>query len=141
MAPVIENERLGSADGPQQAGMASVITGDGKGLEQAWHAIVEDGVAVTASLVAERTGDPSLSKAGRPCDQRVLVPVDPAAMDQLGYDGAVDPARGAQVDVLCAGGLPEGDEFQRCIEPPCFAAGGFAVERRHYFAAASYDAD
>ena len=88
-APVIENDNLGPGDGLQQACMATVAPGDGKRLEQARHTVVDDGAAITAGLVAERAGDPALSKAGRPGDQQVLVPVDSAA---VGLSG-----------ILCAG--------------------------------------
>ena len=91
--PVVENENLGPGDGLQHTGMTAVTPGDGERLEQPWHTVVDHGASVTAGLVSERTGDPALSKAGGPSDQQVLVPVDPAAIDQLGHDGAVEAAR------------------------------------------------
>ena len=51
--------------------------------------MIGDASAVPASLVAEGTGDPALSEAGRPGDEQVLVSADPGAVDEVG-DGDGD---------------------------------------------------
>lgn len=85
--------------------MPTFAAGDGERLEQLWHPVIGDASAVPAGLLAEGTGDPALSEAGRPGDEQVLVPTDPGAIDDVGHHGAVDAARGAQVDIFYAGSL------------------------------------
>lgn len=86
--------------------------GDGQRLEETRRPVIEDAPAVPACLVSEGAGDPTLAQAGLPADQQVLVAPDPAAIDEMGHDGAVEAARRAQVEVLDAGGLAQGGELQ-----------------------------
>ena len=39
-----------------------------QGIEQPWHAMIEDGAVVAAGLVAERTGKPTFADSGRARD-------------------------------------------------------------------------
>ena len=102
-APVVEDEQIEAGDGLDLAGMAAVAARERQRLEQARHAMVGAGAAIPTGLLAEGTGDPTLSEASRAGDQQVLVTGDPAAVDEMGDDGTVDAARAAQVDVLDAG--------------------------------------
>lgn len=77
--------------------------------------------------MAERAGQPTFSDAGRAGDQTVLAPVDPVAGDQPGQQGAVEAARGAQVDVLDAGVLAQGGKLQARGHALGVALGGLAV--------------
>jgi hypothetical protein len=50
---------------------------DRKGIEQAWHPIVEHRSIVAACLVSERAGESTFAGAGFAGDQEVLAPVEP----------------------------------------------------------------
>jgi hypothetical protein len=45
--------------------VASVAASKGESVEQPRHAMIEHGAIVAAGLVAERTGEPALARAGR----------------------------------------------------------------------------
>ena len=110
--------------------MPPVALGDGERLEQARHPVVGDGAAIAAGLVAERAGDPAFSEAGRAGDEQVFVAADPASIDQVPHDRAVDPARGAQIEILDAGSLAEGGELEPGSQAPGIALGGFPVDQQ-----------
>ena len=83
--------------------MPAVATGQAEVGEQPRHPLVQDGVVVAAGLLAEGAGQPGLPDAGRPLDDQVLPGLDPAALDELLEQGAVEAAGSAPVDVLDAG--------------------------------------
>lgn len=58
--------------------------------------------AIATSLVAERTGNPTLAKTRQAGDEHVLMAIDPTATDRMGHDGTVDAAWGAQVEIQAA---------------------------------------
>ena len=72
--------------------------------------MVDHASAIPAGLLAESAGDPALADAGGPSDQKPFRAVDPVAGDEPLKQGAVDAARGSQVDVLDDGVLPH-----RCV--------------------------
>lgn len=57
-------------------------------------------MVVTSGAVAEGTGEPSLSRSGRPGDDQVDALGDPPAFGQLQDEGPIEAARGPEVDVL-----------------------------------------
>ena len=110
--------------------MAAIAAGERQIIEQARDALVEDGAIVAAGFVAERRGDPALADAGRSADQQVGVVVDPAAFDKLGKQRAIEPARGAVVDVLDARLLAQLGVTQPSGESLIVAQRGFAFEQQ-----------
>ena len=114
----------------EQPRVAAVAAGERQGLEQPRQPVVEDGAIVAAGLVAERAGDPALADAGRADDQQVLLAVDPVAGDELGEQGSVEAARGAQIDVLDDGGLPQRGELQARGEALVLALDRLAVDHQ-----------
>ena len=110
--PVIEDQHVQFGDGFEHAGVTPVSSGQGEGLEEARDAVVDDAASVTAGFVTEGTGDPTFAEAGLAGDQQVLMPKGPPPVDQMRHDGAVEATRCAQVEILDAGGLPEGRELQ-----------------------------
>ena len=58
---------------------SAVATGQTKIGEKKGDALTEVGMIVAAGLVAERTGEPGFSDAGRTDDDEVLLLLDPAA--------------------------------------------------------------
>src|ERR1700761_4129206 len=74
--------------------------------------MVENGAVVAACLVAERAGDPAFADASWTGDEQILLAADPLSVDELGEKGAIDAARGAQIDILDDGGLAQRGELQ-----------------------------
>lgn len=63
-------------------------------------------------------------------DQQVLMTPDPAAVDEMRHDGAVDAARRAQVEVLDAGGLAQGGELETGDQALGIALSGLAINQQ-----------
>ena len=57
---------MNSAEGFEQAAIATVTPREGKGFEQARDAVILDRTIVAVSLVAEGAGDPAFAKPGCP---------------------------------------------------------------------------
>ena len=57
-APIVEDQEIGSGEGPEQAGVAAVGTPHFQFGEHPWDALVENGEVVAAGLLAERAGEP-----------------------------------------------------------------------------------
>ena len=78
-APVIEDEDLGSRQGGEELGIASVPFGDAQVLEESGQAQVQGGVAVPAGAVRQGTGEPGFADAGGAGDEDIEVFADPLA--------------------------------------------------------------
>ena len=128
--PIVEDEELNAADGFEQAAIATVTASEGERLEQARDAVILDRMIVAASLVAEGASNPTLAQAGWPCDEQVLVAVDPVAADESGEDGAVDAAWCAQIDVFHARALAQRGELEAGRETLGVSFGGFAIDKK-----------
>ena len=110
--------------------MAAVAARESEVIEQPRNTLIEHGAIVTAGLVAERRGEPALADAGRAADQQVGMVVDPAALDKLGEQRAIEAARGAVVDVLDARLLAQLRVAQAGGEPLVVAQRGFTFEQQ-----------
>ena len=106
-APIIEDQKLGPLDGFQDTGEATVATGDGQRLEEPGDAVIHDAAIIAACFVPERTGNPTFAQPCWASNEQVLVPTDPAPIDERGHDGFVDATRTAHVDVFHTSGLSE----------------------------------
>lgn len=110
--------------------MAAVAARESEVIEQPGNTLIEHGAIVTAGLVAERRGEPALADAGRAADQQVGMVVDPASLDKLGKQWAVEAARGAVVDVLDARLLAQLGVAQASGEPFVVPQRGFTFEQQ-----------
>jgi len=104
--PVVEDQKLDAGEALEQAYIASIAACPRKCVEQAWHAMVEHRSIVTACLVAEGAGEPTLSRAGLAGDQKVLSPPDPVAGRELREQRPVETARRLGVEILNGRVLP-----------------------------------
>jgi hypothetical protein len=95
--PVVEDEQVDPRQHLEEPCVASVFARERQSFEQPWQPVVEDGTVVSACLVAERAGDPTLADAGRPGDEQVLLATDPIAIDELGEEGAIDAQESARI--------------------------------------------
>lgn len=129
-SPVIEDQQIDTAEAAQQALMATVAARESEVIEQPRNTLIEHGAVVTAGLVAERRGEPALADAGRTADQQVDVVVDPAALDKLNEQRAIEATRGAVVDVLDACLLAQLRVAQAGRKPLVVAQRGFTFEQQ-----------
>ena len=129
-APVVEDEELNAADGFEQAAIAAVAASEGERLEQTRDAVILDRTIVAAGFVAEGASNPTLAEPGCPCDEQVLVAVDPVADDESGEDGAVDAAWRAQIDIFHACALAQRGELEARRETFGVSLGGFAIDQK-----------
>ena len=106
-SPIVEDEQFDARQGAQEPGVARIAMGDGQIGEEPGHAGVENGDVFSASLVAERAGEPTFAQAGRPGHEQIAALGDPVAGGELEEQGAVEPARTLIVDVLDAGGMTQ----------------------------------
>ena len=128
--PVVEDEELNATDGFEQAAIAAVASSEGERLEQARDAMILDRAIVAASFVTEGASNPAFAQPGCPCDEQVLIAVDPVAADQPGEDGAVDSAWRAQIDVFHACALAQRGELEAGRETFGVSFGGFAIDQQ-----------
>ena len=89
-----------------------------------------DRTIVAASFVTESASDPAFAQIGCPCDEQVLIAVDPIAADESGEDGAVDAAWRAQIDVFHACALAQRGELEARRETLGVSFGGFAINQK-----------
>ena len=127
--PVVQDQKVQFGDGLEHAGVASVTPGQGEGLEETWDAVIDDAAPVPTGFVTQGAGNPAFAEAGLTGDQQVLMAIDPAAVDQMRHDGAVEATWGAQIKILDAGGLPEGGELQAGGQALGVALGGLAIDQ------------
>ncbi len=69
--------------------------------------MIDDGAIVAAGLLANGASEPTFADARWADQGQIVVGVDPLAFGELLEQGAVEPARGAIVDVFDAGLLAE----------------------------------
>lgn len=110
--------------------MAAVAARESEVIEQPRNTLIEHGAIVTAGLVAKRRGEPALADAGRAADQQVGMVVDPAALDKLREQRAIEATRAAVVDVFDARLLAQLRVAQAGGEPFVVAQRGFTFEQQ-----------
>lgn len=110
--------------------MAAVTARESEVIQQPRNTLIEHRAIVTAGLVAERRGEPALADAGWAADQQVGMVVDPAALDKLGEQRAVESARSTVVNILDAGLLAQLRVAQAGGEPLVMAQRGFTFEQQ-----------
>ena len=98
-------------------------------VEQPREATVLNGEAVAAGLVAQGTGDPGFSHAGRPRDQQVELLFDSLPGDKSIHQRLVQSARVPIVQVLDDGALAQPGVAQAVLEPALGAEGGLPIEQ------------
>ena len=111
--PIVEDQKLNTGEALEQAYIASIAARQRQGIEQAWYAMIEHRSIVTACLVAERAGQPTLAGAGFAGDQEVLSAGDPVTGREFGEQRLVETTRRLGVEILDGGVLPE----TRILEP------------------------
>ena len=121
---------MNAADGFEQSAMSAVAASQGERLEQARNAVILDRTIIAAGFVAEGAGDPALAEPCCPCDEQVLVAVDPVAADESGEDAAVDAAWRAPIEVFHACALAQRGELEAGRETFGVALGGFAIDEK-----------
>lgn len=62
-APIVQDQQLDARQALEQPGMTAVTACECEGIEQPWHAMVEDGAVVAAGLVAEWPSPQEISRS------------------------------------------------------------------------------
>ena len=101
-AEIVENERVGSAEGLDEARMAPVTPSKRQLLAELRPAMIEDKPTVAAAFLADGASQPALADAGRPDQSEIAVGVDPFALRELLEQGAVETPCSAIVDIFDA---------------------------------------
>ena len=78
--------------------------------------MVEDGEVLPAGLVAECRSEPGFADATGAGDDEIAPVTDEVARGELLEQGALNPAGGAEVDVLDGGIVPQLGGLGTCIE-------------------------
>lgn len=81
-SPVVEDEEIDAFERSDQTGEPAFATRLREISEQAGDSLVENGEAVAASLVAERTGKPRLAGAGWTDNGQMVAVTDPLAASE-----------------------------------------------------------
>src|SRR5205823_15010368 len=126
--PIVQDQQVNARQALEEPCMTTVAARECQGIEQPWHAMIEDGSSIAARLVAERTGKPTFAGAGRAADQQALVPCDPIARDELGEQCLVETARHLHVDILDDGRLAQTRELQSTDKSLVLPLDGLAVD-------------
>ena len=116
-AEVVEDQEIGAAEGFDKTRVAPVAARERKVFAELRPAMIDDGTVVAAGLLANGASEPTFADARWADQSQIVAGVDPLAFGELLEQGAVEPARGAVVDVFDAGLLAE------------FAARSLAVSR------------
>jgi len=67
-SPVVEDEELDASEALEKARMLTVAACERQCIEEPWQTPIDDRSVIAASLVAERTGNPTLAGSGRSSD-------------------------------------------------------------------------
>ena len=129
-APVIQDEQLDAGEAFEPAGDTAVTPRDGKFVEQAGEADVEDRPVVAAGLVTDGAGEPTFSDACWTADREIVVRVDPLAAEQRFEQPALKPAGASVIDILRRCLMPQFGVAQARAEPLVVSPGGFPVEQQ-----------
>ena len=129
-AEVVENEQIGASEGFQKARMAAVAARERQLFAELRPAMIDDGAIVAARLLADGAGEPTFPDARWTDESQIIVSVDPSAFGELLEQGAIEPARGAIVDVFDGGLLAELGGAQTRRQPLVAPERGFPVEQQ-----------
>jgi len=128
--PIVEDQKLNTGEALEQAYIASIAARQRQGIEQAWYAMIEHRSIVTACLVAERAGQPTLAGAGFAGDQEVLSAGAPVTGRELGEQRLVETTRRLGVEILDGGVLPETGKLEPGDEPFAGALDDLAIDEQ-----------
>src|SRR5215831_851244 len=128
-APIVKDEELDTGKAAQDASIAAIAAGERELGEELGDALIKDRAVVTASLVTERTGKPTLADPGGPAQDQIVVRLDPVAIGELVEQRAVEAARGSVVDVFNRGVLAQSGVAQSRGQPLVAAMGELTIEQ------------
>ena len=111
-------------------GDPAIALGEGQFVQQPRQPGVEHRTVVTAGLVADGAGEPALADAGWTDNRRVLVIGDPVAAEQPIKEPAIKAARGAVINVLGHGMMPQPGMSQAKRQTPIVAIRRFMIEQQ-----------
>ena len=127
---VVNDQEANLDDLAHQLVRLAVKAGCGEIVQQARQTRVENAVAFPRRLVAQRAGEPTLARAGRPGDGCVAALLDPTAGEQVTDHDLVQPPPRLHNEVLKAGGLPQAGLLKAAMQSCVGAVGRLAVNQQ-----------
>ena len=128
-APIVEDQELGLGQLCHQSRIAAVAMGDAQLFEETGQAKVAHGQPLSASLVAQGTGEPRFATAGGTCKQQILMACNPFTGSQSGHFCPLQPSGVAIVDFLNRSRESEFGRLQETCETPVLPLHGFFIEQ------------
>lgn len=129
-APVVEDEEVGLGERCEAGAIGAVGAREGEVLQEAREADVAHPQPVAAGAMAQGTGEIGLARAGRADEQDDLMLADPVATGEAEEDGAIEPARGLEVEVFHRGGEAQGGQLEQAGEAAIGAGCDLAFEEQ-----------
>src|SRR6266851_8391960 len=127
-SPIVDDQQPNAFERSQHSRQAAFAARLGQVAEQTTGALIDHREAFAAGLVTESARQPRLADAGRPDHDQVVMIAHPLAGSELLEQGAVEPAVGAEVDVLDDGGLTQPGFAQATGEALVLAARRLAID-------------
>src|SRR5271156_1739870 len=129
-APIVEDEELDAGEAAHDASVAAVAAREREVGKELGDALIEDRAVVAAGLVSKGTGKPTLSDAGRPAQDHIVVRVDPLAAGELVERPTIEAARGAVIDVLDDGLVAQSSMAQPSSKTFVATMGDLAIDQQ-----------
>src|SRR6516165_644503 len=129
-APIIEDQKLDASETTQDAGIATVTSGEREFGEELGNPLIENRAVIAAGLVTQGTSKPRFAHAGRSAQDQIVVRVDPLGIGELVEQSAVEAAWGSVIDVLDAGLLAQSGIAQSGGQPLVAAMGELAIDQQ-----------
>jgi hypothetical protein len=127
---IVENEELDVGETSQDTCIAVDTAGERELGEELRDPLIENRAVVTAGLVTERTGKPTLADPSGSAQDQIVVRVDPLAMGELLEQSAVEASRGSVIDILDAGLLAQSGIAQPGSKALVAAMGELAIDQQ-----------
>jgi hypothetical protein len=127
---IVENEELDVGETSQDTCIAVDTAGERELGEELRDPLIENRAVVTAGLVTERTGKPTLADPSGSAQDQIVVRVDPLAMGELLVQSAVEASRGSVIDILDAGLLAQSGIAQPGSKALVAAMGELAIDQQ-----------
>ena len=130
-SPVIEDQQLCIRDAAEQAGEASVAMGQFQLFEEARHAPVAHGDAVTTGRLRQCAAKPGLADPTGAGDDEVALVGDPSAREQALEQHLVEAMARAVIDICWASThVAQPGGAHPCFEPLCLPACDLTVDEQ-----------
>jgi hypothetical protein len=128
---IVDDQDIDLGELHEAATEAAVAVSDAQFFQQTTEANVEHGEALTAGLLSERTGEPTLAETGSASGDHRLPSAHPITGSESGDQSGVESAHRTGVEIFETGaGEFEMSEFKQPFETAGIAPGGLAIDQQ-----------